>query len=144
MRRLAEDFEPDPIEAWTWVHLAQLCGTDLTRMEAIYEDGSPADDDLPGNIFAIGGIDVPDISAEQQAHRSRKRHAGTRPSEPPSDSHWPTNQAVCGHWRHPARRRARVVTSPLRADRRQPALMVIKNQLIAHPERQIASNVLGP
>jgi hypothetical protein len=67
MRRLAEDFEPDPIEAWTWVHLAQLCGTDLTRMEAVYEDGSPADDDLPGNIFAVGGIDVPDISAEQQA-----------------------------------------------------------------------------
>jgi hypothetical protein len=65
MRRLAEDFEADPIEAWTWVHLAQLCGTDMTRMEAVCEDGSPADDDLPGNIFAVGGIDVPDISAEQ-------------------------------------------------------------------------------
>lgn len=72
MRRLAEDFEADPIEAWTWVHLAQLCGTDLTRMEAIYEDGSPADDDLPGNIFAVGGIDVPDISAEQQAMSRRE------------------------------------------------------------------------
>ena len=34
-------------------------------MEAVYEDGSPADDDIPGNIFAVGGIDVPDISAEQ-------------------------------------------------------------------------------
>ena len=65
MRRLAEDFEPDPVEAWTWVHLAELCGTDLTTMEAVYEDGSPADDDIPGNIFAVGGIDVPDISAEQ-------------------------------------------------------------------------------
>ena len=65
MRSLAEDFEPDPVEAWTWVHLAELCGTDLTRMEAVYEDGSPADDDIPGNIFAVGGIDVPDISAEQ-------------------------------------------------------------------------------
>ena len=72
MRQLAEDFEPDPIEAWTWVHLAQLCGTDLTRMEAIYEDGSPADDDLPGNIFAVGGIDVPDISVEQQALSKRE------------------------------------------------------------------------
>lgn len=72
MRRLAEDFEADPIEAWTWVHLAQLCGTDLTRMEAVYEDGSPADDDLPGNIFAVGGIDVPDISAEQQAMSRRE------------------------------------------------------------------------
>ena len=76
MRRLAEDFEADPIEAWTWVHLAQLCGTDLTRMEAIYEDGSPADDDLPGNIFAIGGIDVPDIGAEQ--HPIAQRQAARR------------------------------------------------------------------
>ncbi|HOX59792.1 MAG TPA: hypothetical protein PLC99_23160 [Verrucomicrobiota bacterium] len=66
MRRLAEDFEPDPVEAWTWVHLADLCGTDLTRMEAVYEDGSPADDDLPGNIFAGGGINVSDISTAQQ------------------------------------------------------------------------------
>ena len=72
MRQLAEDFEPDAVEAWAWVHLAQLCGTDLTRMEAIYEDGSPADDDLPGNIFAVGGIDVPDISAEQQALSRRE------------------------------------------------------------------------
>lgn len=72
MRRLAEDFEADPIEAWTWVHLAQLCGTDLTRMEAVYEDGAPADDDLPGNIFAVGGIDVPDISADQQALSRRE------------------------------------------------------------------------
>lgn len=76
MRRLAEDFEPDPVEAWTWVHLADLCGTDLTRMEAIYEDGSPADDDLPGNIFAVGGIDVPDISVEQ--HALSRREAARR------------------------------------------------------------------
>ena len=66
MRRLAEDFEPDPVEAWTWVHLADLCGTDLTRMEAVYEDGSPADDDLPGNIFAGGGINVSETSTAQQ------------------------------------------------------------------------------
>ena len=76
MRRLAEDFEPDPVEAWTWVHLAELCGTDLTRMEAVYEDGSPADDDIPGNIFAVGGIDVPDISAEQ--HTVARREAARR------------------------------------------------------------------
>jgi hypothetical protein len=76
MRRLAEDFEPDPVEAWTWVHLAELCGTDLTRMEAVYEDGSPADDDIPGNIFAVGGIDVPDISAEQ--HAAARREAARR------------------------------------------------------------------
>lgn len=76
MRRLAEDFEPDPVEKWTWVHLAELCGTDLTRMEAVYEDGSPADDDIPGNIFAIGGIDVPDISAEQ--HTVARRDAARR------------------------------------------------------------------
>ena len=72
MRRLAEEFESDPVEAWTWVHLAQLCGTDLTRMEAVYEDGSPADDDLPGNIFAVDGIDVPDIRAEQRAVARRE------------------------------------------------------------------------
>ena len=76
MRRLAEDFDPDPVEAWTWVHLAELCGTDLTRMEAVYEDGSPADDDIPGNIFAVGGIDVPDISAEQ--HTVARRDAARR------------------------------------------------------------------
>ena len=76
MRRLAEDFEPDPVEAWTWVHLAELCGTDLTRMEAVYEDGSPADDDIPGNIFAVGGIDVPDITAEQ--HTVARQEAARR------------------------------------------------------------------
>ncbi|KIN89030.1 hypothetical protein [Thauera sp. SWB20] len=76
MRRLAEDFEPDAVEAWTWVHLAELCGTDLTRMEAVYEDGSPVDDDIPGNIFAVGGIDVPDISAEQ--HVVARRVAARR------------------------------------------------------------------
>ena len=84
MRRLAEDIEPDPVETWTWVHLAQLCGTDLTRMEAVYEDGSPADDDLPGNIFAVGGIDVPDISAEQQAQSRReaaRRYEAMRATE---------------------------------------------------------------
>lgn len=76
MRRLAEDFEPDPVEAWTWVHLADLCGTDLTRMEAVYEDGSPADNDIPGNIFAVGGIDVPEITAEQ--HTVARREAARR------------------------------------------------------------------
>lgn len=84
MRRLAEDFEPDPVEAWTWVHLAELCGTDLTMMEAVYEDGSPADDDLPGNIFAVGGIDLPDISAEQQAQSRReaaRRYRAIRATE---------------------------------------------------------------
>ena len=45
-------------------------------MEAIYEDGSPADDDIPGNIFAVGGIDVPDISAEQ--HAAARREAARR------------------------------------------------------------------
>jgi hypothetical protein len=82
MRRLAEDFEPDPVEAWTWVHLAELCGTDLTRMEAVYEDGSPADDDIPGNIFAVGGIDVPDISAEQ--HVVARREAARRFEDMPN------------------------------------------------------------
>ena len=72
MRRLAEDIESDPVEAWTWVHLADLCGTDLTRMEAVYEDGSPADDDIPGNIFAVGGIDIPDIRAEQDTVARRE------------------------------------------------------------------------
>lgn len=76
MRRLAEDFEPDPVEAWTWVHLAELCGTDLTRMEAVYEDGSPADEDIPGKIIAVGGIDVPDVSAEQ--HSAARREAARR------------------------------------------------------------------
>lgn len=84
MRRLAEDFEPDPVEAWTWVHLAELCGTDLTRMETVYEDGSPADDDVPGNIFAVGGIDIADISAEQQAQSRReaaRRYEAIRAAE---------------------------------------------------------------
>ncbi len=85
MRRLAEDFEPDPVEAWTWVHLAELCGTDLTRMEPVYDDGSPADDDLPGNIFAVGGIEVPNISAEEQAQsrqEAARRYDAIRAAEP--------------------------------------------------------------
>jgi len=82
MRRQAEDFEPDPVEACTWIHLAELCGTDLTMMEAVYEDGSPADDDIPGNIFAVGGIDVPDISAEQ--HVVARREAARRFEDMPN------------------------------------------------------------
>lgn len=76
MHGLAEDIEPNPVEAWTWVHLPQLCGTDLTWMEAVYEDSSPADDDIPGNLFAVGGIDVPGISAEQ--HTVAWREAARR------------------------------------------------------------------
>lgn len=46
------------------------------------EDGSglrgrsPADDDNPGNIFAVGGINVPDNSAEQ--HAVARREAARR------------------------------------------------------------------
>lgn len=71
MRELIEDRQTDdPLKCWTWLHLAKLHGKDLTRDDyhAVHEDGSAYDDDVGGNMFAVGedGVELPPASEEVQ------------------------------------------------------------------------------
>ena len=72
MRQLIEEFDHgDLVRCWTWLYLAEMLGSDLTKDDyhAINEDGSPYDDDVGGPIFADGrdGVRLEPISADQQA-----------------------------------------------------------------------------
>jgi hypothetical protein len=76
MRQLIEDYDYGDLQrCWTWIYLAELAGTDLTKDEyyAINEDGSPYDDDVGGNVFVDGrdGIDLIPLSAELDAEARR-------------------------------------------------------------------------
>lgn len=72
MRRLIEEFDQDNLQrCWSWVYLAQLLDTDLTRDDyyAIHEDGSHYDDDVGGPMYVDGrdGIKLPNLNADQDA-----------------------------------------------------------------------------
>ena len=72
MRQLIEEFDHgDLVRCWTWLYLAEMLGSDLTKdnYHAIHEDGSAYDDDVGGPIFADGrdGVRLEPISADQQA-----------------------------------------------------------------------------
>jgi hypothetical protein len=72
MRRLIEEFDQDDLQrCWSWVYLAQLLDTDLTRDDyhAIHEDGSHYDDDVGGPMYVGGrdGIKLPPLSDDQDA-----------------------------------------------------------------------------
>ena len=59
MRTLIEDHDAADLQrCWTWLHLAQLHGVDLTRDDyhAYHEDGSDYDDDVGGPMH-VDGID---------------------------------------------------------------------------------------
>ncbi|KPU89193.1 hypothetical protein APR50_33840 [Variovorax paradoxus] len=76
MRELIEDRQTgDPLKCWTWFHLAKLHGKDLTLDDyhAVHEDGSAYDDDVGGNMFAVGedGVELPSASEELQAQARR-------------------------------------------------------------------------
>lgn len=76
MRELIEDYDTDDLlRCWTWIYLAELHGTDLTKDDhyAINEDGSRYDWDVGGNAFVAGedGIDLPTLpDSEDKAARS--------------------------------------------------------------------------
>jgi hypothetical protein len=77
MRELIEDRQADdPLKCWTWFHLAKLHGKDLTLDDyrAVHEDGSDYDDDVGGNMFAVGedGLDLPTASDEIQEVARRR------------------------------------------------------------------------
>ena len=66
MRRLIEEFDNKDLQrCWTWLYLAKMMGTDLTKSnyDAIHEDGSLYDDDVGGPMFADGidGISIPTL-----------------------------------------------------------------------------------
>jgi hypothetical protein len=72
MRRLIEEFDQDDLpRCWTWVYLAQLLDTDLTRDDyyAIHEDGSDYDDDVGGPMFVADqeGIKLRPLSKDEDA-----------------------------------------------------------------------------
>lgn len=72
MRHLINDYETgNPLRCWTWVHLANLLGTDLTQDShyLINEDGSEYDDDVGGSAFVGGheGIHLESLSASEDA-----------------------------------------------------------------------------
>lgn len=76
MRRLIEYYDQNDLQqCWTWIYLAKLVGTDLTKGQyhAIHEDGSPYDDDIGGNLFVDGrdGVSLRPIGAEQDASARR-------------------------------------------------------------------------
>ncbi|MBP9634370.1 MAG: hypothetical protein KBE28_05050 [Nitrospira sp.] len=70
MRELIEHYDSDNLlQCWTWIYLAQLRGTDLTRDDyhAINEDGSPYDDDVGGPLYADGtdGLELSPLPADR-------------------------------------------------------------------------------
>jgi hypothetical protein len=77
MRRLIEEFDQDDLQrCWTWIYLAELLDTDLTRDDyyAIHEDGSHYDDDVGGPMFAAGrdGIKLPPLTKGEDAVARQK------------------------------------------------------------------------
>ena len=76
--RLIEELNHDNLQqSWTWVYLAQLLGTDLTKddFHAIHENGSSYDDDIGGPMYVDGreGIKLTRLSSEQE--RSARQEA---------------------------------------------------------------------
>ncbi|MFZ4700823.1 MAG: hypothetical protein ACOYMG_12305 [Candidatus Methylumidiphilus sp.] len=72
MRRLIEEFDQDNLEqCWTWLYLAQLVGTDLTRDDyyAMNEDGSSYDDDVGGPMFVggRGGVELTPLDVDRDS-----------------------------------------------------------------------------
>jgi hypothetical protein len=70
MRRLIEEFDQnDLMRCWTWIYLAQLLETDLSKDDyhAIHENGSLYDDDVGGPMFVDGeqGIELRPLNVEQ-------------------------------------------------------------------------------
>lgn len=75
MKTLASELEPDLKDAWTWVHLADLLGTDVMAYHAVGEDGLPADADEAGPIYGAGGFELdrlPDDIDEAARRRARE------------------------------------------------------------------------
>ncbi|UZB04371.1 hypothetical protein OM948_02165 [Xanthomonas citri pv. fuscans] len=71
MRELILDHEEPDERAWVWMHLSRLLEHDLgkDRYEAIYEDGSPYDDDVGGPAYVGGdeGIDLTPLPNDADA-----------------------------------------------------------------------------
>lgn len=72
MKVLASELEEDLMDAWAWVHLARLLGTDVMAYHAVGEYGLPADADEAGPIYADGGFELDRLS-EQADKDSRAR-----------------------------------------------------------------------
>ncbi|MGV7181096.1 hypothetical protein [Xanthomonas axonopodis] len=71
MRELILDHDEPDERAWVWMHLSRLLEHDLSEdwYEAIYEDGSPYDDDIGGPAYVGGdeGIDLKPLPSDADA-----------------------------------------------------------------------------
>lgn len=72
MKTLASELEPDLKDAWTWVHLAKLLGTDVMAFHAVGDDGLHADADEAGPIYAAGGFELDQLSDEDDKAAERR------------------------------------------------------------------------
>jgi len=78
MKMLASRLETDPKEAWTWVHLAKLCGGNIMAYHAVGDDGLTANASRAGPIYPAGGFDLDPLSDEDNAdalEAARSLHA---------------------------------------------------------------------
>jgi hypothetical protein len=74
MKTLASELEPDLKDAWTWVHLAKLLGTDVMAYHAVGDDGLTADADEARPIYAAGGFELDALSDDDDAAAQRRAH----------------------------------------------------------------------
>jgi len=78
MKTLASKLKPDLKNAWTWVHLAKLLGSDVLAYHAVGDDGLPAEADEAGRICSVGGFELdrlPDDVDEAVRRRARGLYA---------------------------------------------------------------------
>lgn len=76
MRELIERYDSNDLQqCWTWLYLAKLLGTDLSRDDyhAYHENGDLYDDDVGGPLYVDGrdGIKLEPIDASQDAAAHR-------------------------------------------------------------------------
>lgn len=67
MKTLASELEPELKDAWTWVYLAELLGTDAMAYHAVGDDGLPADADEAGPLYPAGGFELDDLPDDVEA-----------------------------------------------------------------------------
>lgn len=77
MLRLIEEFDQGNLQrCWTWIYLAELLGTDLTKdnFYAIHEDGSDYDDDVGVPMYVDGreGVRLESLGQEDDVKARKK------------------------------------------------------------------------
>ena len=75
MKTLASELEPDLKDAWTWVHLAKLLGTDIMANDVVGDDDLSSDADEAGPIYAEGGLELDPLPGDVDVVARRRARA---------------------------------------------------------------------